>query len=195
MISGLALWGLVFALATSLPDVFQAFRVVRVGSTAGLSPVSHTSYLFSWAAWVAYGALVGDVPVVLSSVLGVSASSLTLAMLWRHRRLRLRSSIVPPAVCYLAAAGVLVLDVRLGGVVLAALDLSFFLPQMVRVFRDTDLSGISRVALAWEAVASAGWVFYAVRVGLPEAGAFEAAYGVVLAVTVLRLFARTRRVA
>ncbi len=183
------------AVAASLPETLQLLRTLRLRRTAGLSALTQASYLLSWSSWAVYGVRLGDGPVIVSSLIAAGVSGAMVVLLARLGSLPSFRRLAVPAVCYAAAVSLALFEPRLGGAALAAVELTFFVPQLVATFRSADLSGISPVAVGWELMTSVGWVVYTVSAGIPEAGVFSAVYAALLTVVSWRLvrFYRARR--
>lgn len=183
----LSVFGYVVALSSSVPELLQLARTLRVRHVSGLSSVTLLSYALSWSAWTVYGVRLADGPVIVSSSLALVVSLSMLVVVSRLGALpRLRAAALPAAV-FASAAALAWVEPRWGGVALAVAELTFFMPQMVVSFRTADLSGVSLPALLWELSTSLSWVLYTSLSGIPEAGVFSAVYSVLLAVVAWRV--------
>lgn len=72
--------GLVAALLTTLSFVPQAIHIVRTGQTEGISLAMYAMFTLGVAIWLAYGLLIGSLPVILSNMvtLGLALVIVTL---------------------------------------------------------------------------------------------------------------------
>ncbi len=136
----------------------QLTRLVRTGSAAGLSLESLANSTVSLVAWTVYGIVHSSVWVVASSLVGMPAIVLTLAVAMRGG-LRLRPLL--PAVwtgLLVVTAGVdLLAGTRVLDVVLGCSILWFVAPAAVTAWRSWDVSGIAWQT--WALLALEGLVF------------------------------------
>lgn len=189
----LLLLGYLSALAASAPDALQLRRTIRIRSVAGLSSYTQFSYLLSWSVWLLYGVRLGDGPLILSAVVSVGVASLMVLLLGRLDALPSLSGMLLTGMVFLSVAAVVWYAPRSGGVVLAAVDIMFFIPQLRESIVRADLSGVSPLAVGWELTACVGWVVYTVLAGIPEAGVYAAVYSAILATVAWRLLLFRRR--
>jgi len=72
--------GLIAAFLTTLSFVPQAVHIVRTGQTEGISLIMYAMFTAGIAVWLAYGILLGSLPIILSNVvtLGLALIILTL---------------------------------------------------------------------------------------------------------------------
>lgn len=189
----LSLFGYAVALASVVPDAAQLSRTLRRRTVSGLSPLTHTTYLMSWTAWLIYGVRLAEGPVVLSSAVSAAVTAAMVVLLRRLGELPRLRQLALPAVVFASAAAAAWVEPRIGGVALAAAELTFFLPQLAAAFKQADLSGLSPVAIVWELATSLGWVAYTVAAGIAEAGVFSAVQSVLLATVAWRMLLFRRR--
>lgn len=136
----------------------QLTRLVRTGSTAGLSLTSLANSTISLVAWTLYGVAHGSVWVTVSSLVGLPAIVAT-AVLAGRDGLRLRPALP------LAWAGLLLVTSAVDGLagttgldtVLGCSILWFVAPAAVTAWRSSDVSGIAWQT--WALLALDGVVF------------------------------------
>ena len=78
--------GLVAAALTTGAYVPQVVKTWRSGSSADLSLGTYATLLAGLAAWLAYGLLLGDLPIILANVVTIALVGSVLVHLLRHRR-------------------------------------------------------------------------------------------------------------
>ncbi|MBY9066441.1 SemiSWEET transporter [Hyphomonas sp. WL0036] len=66
--------GLLAALLTTLSFVPQAVHIFRTGQTEGISLVMYSMFTLGVAIWLAYGLLIGSLPVILSNIVTLALS-------------------------------------------------------------------------------------------------------------------------
>lgn len=189
----ITLFGYAVAFASVVPDAAQLSRTVRRRTVSGLSPLTHTTYLMSWAAWLVYGVRLAEGPVILSSAVSVAVTAAMVILLHRLGALPRLRQLALPLLVFTSAGALAWAAPRVGGVALAAAELTFFLPQLVAAFKQDDLSGLSPTAVVWELSTSLGWVVYTVAAGIAEAGVFSAVQSVLLTAVAWRLLLFRRR--
>ena len=86
--SGVTILGLVAAALTTGAYVPQVVKTWRSGSSADLSLGTYAILLAGILAWLAYGVLLGDLPIILANVvtLGLVGAVLAHVLLSRRRR-------------------------------------------------------------------------------------------------------------
>jgi uncharacterized protein with PQ loop repeat len=158
VLSAADLLGLASVVIAAWFAVPQLTRLLRTGSTAGLSMTSLVNSTISLVAWTLYGVAHGSAWVVASSVVGLP-SILATAMLARRDGLRLESALpwvwswlLLVTACADAVAGTAGLDVVLGCSILW-----FVAPAAVTAWRSPDVSGIAWQT--WALLALDGVVF------------------------------------
>ena len=137
----------------------QPIRLARSGVAAGVSPAAAMNAVVSAAAWIAYG-LVQDLPVVWGvSVLALIPCTWQAVLLRREVGCRDLVAVGGFVAALLVAAALGVLGVALAGTVLVTTG-----PQIRRVLREHDLSGIAP-ATWWVAIVDAvTWGAYGLAV-------------------------------
>lgn len=127
----------------------QPIRLARSGVAAGVSSAAALNACVSAAAWIAYGASQG-LPVVWGvSVLALIPSTWQAVLLRRQVTRRDLAAVGGFVAALLVAAALGVLGVALAGTVLVTTG-----PQVRRVLREHDLSGVAP-ATWWVAVVDA----------------------------------------
>ncbi len=86
--SGVTLLGLVAAALTTAAYVPQVVKTWRSGSSADLSLGTYALLLAGLVAWLAYGVLVRDVPIILANVVTIGLVGSVLVHVLRSRRAR-----------------------------------------------------------------------------------------------------------
>jgi len=156
------------ALGVLLNQVFIWPQVRRAVTTVeGVAALTVLGGLLARTAWTAYGASLGDVPLILGNVTVATGFLVILLLMLRHARR-------PPALLAGAAGvGAIVLAAALAGelvlgwmaVVSAAV---VNLPQMLRALTDRErLAGVSVLTYVLIAAASTCWLIYGVLVDEP----------------------------
>ena len=156
---------MVGTLGVLLNQVFIWPQVLRAVRTAeGIAALTVLGGLLARISWTAYGAVLGDVALVVGNVTVATGFLLLLVVLVRrHRRP------VVLALSGLGVAAVVAVAAYAGDTVLAWLAVTSAavvnLPQMVRALSDRDrLAGVSVPTYLLIAAASACWLTYGVLV-------------------------------
>lgn len=156
------LLGVILNQAFIWPQVRRA-----MGSVEGVAALTVLGGMLARSSWVAYGFLLGDVPLVVGNIT-VTSGFLILWFLLLRRADAQRSLLVGLAAVVVAvAAATLAGDLVLGwfAVVTAAV---VNVPQMVRVLVDRNqLAGVSVATYLLIASASASWIVYGLLVDEP----------------------------
>jgi uncharacterized protein with PQ loop repeat len=181
----LTLFGYLIACADAGPTLLQLLHTLRVRRLAGLSSLTETASLASWFVWMLHAVLVKDGPLLVAATLGLAVALTLAATLIRQRLFPRPRQLVLILGSYAAVAASVLSDPTFGALVLAAADLTWFLPQLVSSYRNLDLSGISVRAYVWDISLSLGWVGYTAASGFLAAGAWSAV-SALLAAAVLR---------
>lgn len=146
VVDALAIAASVVFLVRLLP---QPIRLARSGVAAGVSSAAALNAVVSAMAWIAYG-LIQGLPVVWGvSVLALIPCTWQAALLRRQITRRDLAAVGGFVAALLAAAAMGVLGVALAGTVLVTTG-----PQIRRVLREHDLSGIAP-ATWWVAIVDA----------------------------------------
>lgn len=156
--------GYILTVAALAPAVLQIKHSLSLRSVAGISGATTLAWVCSWSAWVLYGALVGSGPVIARNVLGLLPAAVLLFVFLRFSKLT-----APLLVCglYLAAAVGLIIDLRIGLLMMVVLDVYFYVPSIVRVFKSSDLSGLSLRSTVSQVFLTSSWVLYLLRTANP----------------------------
>ena len=145
-------------LATAVAILPQARRILRVRSTAGVSPVWAILGAVSTATWVVYTALRGLWWATVADALSCAAYTTTVVMLARHgERPRLFAGALWLSV-FMVAVGVGGLDGL--GAVLAVAFLVQVLPSLWTAYRSSDLHGASLSTWMLTCAEGALWATY-----------------------------------
>jgi len=156
------LLGVILNQAFIWPQVRRA-----MGSVEGVAPLTVLGGMLARASWVAYGFVLGDVPLVVGNITVTSGFLILWFLLLRrsHVQRTLLAGLV--AVTAAVATATLAGDLVLGwfAVVTAAV---VNVPQMIRVLMDrTQLAGVSVATYLLIASASTSWIVYGVLVDEP----------------------------
>ena len=76
--------GLMAAFCTTLAFVPQVVKTWRTRSTADVSLGMFVLMVVGMSAWLAYGLLIGDVPLILANAVTLSLASIILVLKLRH---------------------------------------------------------------------------------------------------------------
>lgn len=184
LISLIALTASAVFLARLVP---QPVRLARTGVPDGVSALSALNGVTACAAWVAYGLMIGVVPVWLVSVLALVPSVWTAWLLRRE---------MTAGVVGLAAAWVLTLVLAaVMGVFGAALGVCVIVtqgPQVLQAVREHDLSGIS--ATTWRIAVLDGLAYgiYGLALGDPALVGYCVVLCTCAAIVLFRLWQTAR---
>lgn len=173
-----------------VPAITQIRHSLRLQSVAGLSGATTFAWVASWSVWVFYGLLIDSGPVMLWNLLGLLPAAVLLVVFLRFSSLRHASTIL---LLYLAAALAMATEVRWGLLVMACLDVYFYMPSVVRVFRDRDVSGVSLSSSMSHIGLSMGWLAYLLLTGSALAGIGWAVSIVTYSMITFRLLVLRRR--
>jgi MtN3 and saliva related transmembrane protein len=80
------LLGYIAAFLTTTSFLPQVIRTLRTGDTRSISFTMYLMLVAGVAAWLAYGLLLGALPIVLANGMTLLLSSIILAMKWREIR-------------------------------------------------------------------------------------------------------------
>jgi MtN3 and saliva related transmembrane protein len=80
------LLGYIAAFLTTTSFLPQVIRTLRTGDTRSISFAMYLMLVAGVAAWLAYGLLLGALPIVLANGMTLLLSSIILAMKWREIR-------------------------------------------------------------------------------------------------------------
>lgn len=80
------LLGYIAAFLTTTSFLPQVIRTLRTGDTRSISFTMYLMLVTGVAAWLAYGLLLGALPIVLANGMTLLLSSIILAMKWREIR-------------------------------------------------------------------------------------------------------------
>lgn len=80
------LLGYIAAFLTTTSFLPQVIRTLRTGDTRSISFTMYLMLVAGVAAWLAYGLLLGALPIVLANGMTLLLSSIILAMKWRETR-------------------------------------------------------------------------------------------------------------
>jgi len=144
----------------------------------------------SWSVWVFYGVRIASGPVIIWNLLGLLPAAVLLAVFLRFERLRCTVAIL---VLYVLAAFFMVVDLRWGLLAMAVLDVYFYMPSVLRVFRARDVSGVSASANLAHVLLSTSWLAYLLMTGSPLAGVGWAVSVVTYSVIAFRVLSLRRR--
>jgi uncharacterized protein with PQ loop repeat len=172
-----------------VPSITQIRHSLRLQSIAGLSGATTFAWVASWSVWVFYGFLIGSGPVMLRNLLGLLPAVVLMVVFLRFSSLSHAPTIL---LLYLAAALAMTADVRRGLLVMLCLDVYFYIPSVLRVFRDRDVSGVSLSASIAYIGLSSSWLTYLILTGSALAGVGWAVSIVVYAVITFRLLSLRR---
>lgn len=153
--------------AALLPAVAQVRHSVRLRTVSGVSGATTLAWVCSWSVWILYGVLIESGPVVAHNVLGLLPAVVLLVV---FRRFATLSRPLLVGALYVGAACGMLVSLRWGLLVLVALDVYFYLPSVVEVFRARDLSGVSLAANVTHVALTSSWLTYLVLTGDPIAG-------------------------
>lgn len=173
-----------------VPAMTRIRHSLRLRSVAGLSGATTFAWVASWSVWVFYGFLIGSGPVMLWNLLGLLPAAVLLVVFLRFASLRHASTIL---LLYLVAAFSMATDVRSGLLVMLCLDVYFYMPSVVRVFRDRDVSGVSLSSSMIHVGLSAVWLAYLIHIGSALAGVGWAVSIAVYVVITFRLLMLRRQ--
>lgn len=159
--------GYLLTAAAFLPAVAQVRHSVRLRTVSGVSGATTLAWVYSWSVWILYGVLIGSGPVVAHNFLGLLPAAVLLVV---FRRFSTLSRPLLVGALYTSAACGMLVSLRWGLLVLVALDVYFYLPSVVEVFRARDLSGVSLAANVTHVALTSSWLAYLVFTGDPIAG-------------------------
>ncbi|WP_091356751.1 SemiSWEET transporter [Amphritea atlantica] len=79
--------GLMAATCTTLSFVPQVVHILRTGNVEGISLMMYSVFTVGVALWLAYGVVLGDLPVILANLVTLVLASmvLVLTLIKRHR--------------------------------------------------------------------------------------------------------------
>lgn len=83
--SGVTVLGLVAAVLTTGAYVPQVVKTWRSGSSADLSLGTYGALLAGLVAWLVYGILLRDLPIILANVVTIALVAAVLVHILRHR--------------------------------------------------------------------------------------------------------------
>jgi uncharacterized protein with PQ loop repeat len=153
------LLGVILNQAFIWPQVRRA-----MGSVEGVAPLTVLGGMLARASWVAYGFVLGDVPLVVGNITVTSGFLILWYLLLRRAHVQRSLLVGLAAVVAAVAAATLAGDLVLGwfAVVTAAV---VNVPQMIRVLMDRNqLAGVSVATYLLIASASTSWIVYGVLV-------------------------------
>ena len=84
----LATMGTAFGLTAAMSLLLQAHRLRKVGSACEVSIPMRVLALVGYAIWLAYGVVIGDIPLILVDLAGVAGAALVLHVTVALRRQR-----------------------------------------------------------------------------------------------------------
>lgn len=152
--------GYSLTLAAVIPALRQVSHSRRLNSVAGISAATTIAWVFSWTVWTWYGFLVGSGPLVAHNLVGLMPALALLVVYVRCSPSMSRLTPLAIAAAYTIAAALMVVNRPSALVVITVLDVFFYVPSVVRVFKDRDLSGVSTPANAVHLTLSATWLVY-----------------------------------
>jgi uncharacterized protein with PQ loop repeat len=176
--------GYALILAALLPAIIQIRHSLRLRSVSGISGTTTLAWVCSWSVWILYGFLVSSGPMIARNILGLVPAAVLLVVFCRISRL---SFPLLTAGLYGLAAGCMLFDVRLGLLVMVVLDVYFYLPSVLKVFRSKNLTGVSLSANATQVALCSSWFTYLLLSGNAAAGVGYAVASATYSVIVLRL--------
>jgi uncharacterized protein with PQ loop repeat len=156
----LGLVGVVLNQVFIWPQVWRARHDVQ-----GVAPLTALAGLLARSAWLVYGAVIGDVALVVGNVTVAVGFAILLVLLARAQR-RLAGRLAASAGLVLAAVALTALS-RPALAVLAVVSAAVVnLPQMARALADRRrLAGVSATTYFLIAAASTCWLLYGIVVG------------------------------
>jgi uncharacterized protein with PQ loop repeat len=80
--------GTAVGLVAAVSLLLQARRLLRLGSACEVSVPTRVLALAGYGVWLAYGAAIGDVPLILVDLAGVAGAALVLQVTLQLRRRR-----------------------------------------------------------------------------------------------------------
>jgi uncharacterized protein with PQ loop repeat len=141
------------------PQVWRARHRVE-----GVSPATAMAGLLARSAWLVYGAVIGDVALVVGNVTVAVGFAILLFLLARAER-RLAGRLFASAVLVLVAVGLVALSQPALAVLAVVSAAVVNLPQMVRALADRErLAGVSAATYFLIAAASTTWLLYGIVV-------------------------------
>ena len=87
-VGALGALGTAVGLVAAVSLLLQARRLLRLGSACEVSVPVRVLALAGYGVWLAYGAAIGDVPLILVDLAGVAGAALVLQVTLRLRRRR-----------------------------------------------------------------------------------------------------------
>lgn len=184
-------WGWVCALAGAVSALPQVLRLVRAGTSAGVSLLNWQLVCGTNLAWIVHGALIHAANIIVTNVFVGSAAAAIILMVVRDRRLPLARSMLVVAAVFAACAGVeLVIGVTAFGVVIGLPQLVGGASQLRDLATSRLIAGVSLGFLALGVLVQTLWFVWALmahdRAVLIAAGSMGVLMAVNLAVFVLR---------
>ena len=160
--------GYIVTLLTLIPAASQVRHSLRLYSVAGISGATTCAWVYSWSAWILYGYIINDGPVVLHNIIGLVPAMVFLYVYGRLSRLRLRLY-VSIGVVYAIAAIVMVVDESIGLLSLVIMDIIFYTPSVVKILRTKEPRGVSLTATLMYLVLTGSWFTYLLIISTPTA--------------------------
>lgn len=158
LVAVLGLSSIVLQQVRTLP---QIVRIVRRRDASGVSALTWSLVLVSCLTWFVYGFVFDDPVFIFNNVLTTGGALAVLLAMARCGA----ASWSRPLIVAAATIVLLWLLVTVGGhtafaVFATAIGLVMFLPQVYRVFRSSDVSGVSPGTWGLIALSSFSWILY-----------------------------------
>jgi uncharacterized protein with PQ loop repeat len=157
----LGIWCVCLSVAFIWP---QVWRSVRHDTTHGLSPFALIHGLAGSMLWLAYGIMKHDTAVWFSNTSFMTAQSIIIFMVYRHGRIPRLIIIRSVAALLLSAYGLSFLSAPAVGIMAIIISGSSCVPQLIYVFKNENLHGISLVSYGTTIAACTSWAIYGVVV-------------------------------
>jgi MtN3 and saliva related transmembrane protein len=142
----------------------QVWRSVRHDTTHGLSPFALIHGLAGSMLWLAYGIMKHDAAVWFSNTSFMTAQSIIIFMVYRHGRIPRLIIFRSVAALLLSAYGLSFLSAPTVGVMAIIISGSSCVPQLIYVFKNENLHGISLMSYGTTIAACTSWAVYGVVV-------------------------------
>lgn len=159
--------GYILTAGALLPAISQIRYSLRRSSVDGVSGATTWAWVCSWSVWVLYGFLTSDAAVVLRNFVGFVPAAVMLFVFVRLTTLR---GWAPITLCYAAATAVMFFNMAAGVWLVVAIDVCFYLPSVVAVFRTREPVGVSFSANVGQVVLTGTWFVYLCATGQAVAG-------------------------
>lgn len=159
--------GYILTAGALLPAIGQIRHSLRCSSVDGVSGATTWAWVCSWSVWVLYGFLTSDTAVVLRNIVGLVPATVMLCVFLRLTTLR---GWAPITACYMLATTVMLFNMTAGVWIVVAIDVFFYLPSAVAVFKSREPVGVSYSANIAQVLLTGTWFAYLCATGNAVAG-------------------------